>query len=262
MMVGRGAPRSTRSPAKPLDPLLKIENLTVIDDRGLKGARPTLSVRGGEILGIARVDANGQSELIDAIAGLRPVIRASQSTAKGDARAGKGDARRRPRSYPEDRHRRGLVCRSLTENLALHAYRKPPMSFRGFSTCRRCSRAHAGCSRSSTARRRPDDAGGGPVGRQSAEGRPRTRDRRRSEGAHRRSADPRPRRRRDRVRPPPPDRAARCRARDPPRLARARGDPLAVRPHPRHVRGPHRRRVPAVGDRRGARVRDDRGPTR
>ena len=45
---------------------------------------------------------------------------------------------------------------------------------------------------------------------------------------------------------------------DPARLARARGDPLAFRPHPRHVRGRDRRRVPADGDRGGARHRHDR----
>ena len=141
MMVGREVLlRVDKEPSKPLDPLLEVENLTVIDDRGLEAVRDlTLSVRGGEILGIAGVDANGQSELIDAIAGLRPV-KSGRITVDGEdvthvraketLDAGLGH-------IPEDRHRRGLVLPfTLTENLALHAYRKPPMSIRGFLNLR------------------------------------------------------------------------------------------------------------------------------
>src|SRR5439155_18765988 len=68
------------------------------------------------------------------------------------------------------------------------------------------------------------------------------------------------RRRRDRVRAPPARRAARHRPGGAARVARAGGDPVAVRPHPRHLRGPDRGRVPAERDGGGARVRDDGRP--
>src|SRR5436305_8651858 len=75
MMVGREVLlRVDKKPAQPAGPLLSVEELVVIDDRGLETVRGvSLQVRAGEIVGLAGVDANGQSELIDAIAGLRHV---------------------------------------------------------------------------------------------------------------------------------------------------------------------------------------------
>src|SRR3989440_7505467 len=74
MMVGREVLlRVDKTPPAPGDALLQVEDLTVLDDRGLEAVRDlSLTVRGGEVLGLAGVDANGQTELIDAIAGLRP----------------------------------------------------------------------------------------------------------------------------------------------------------------------------------------------
>ena len=93
------------------------------------------------------------------------------------------------------------------------------------------------CSRSTTsAAASPTTLALLALGRQPAEGRDRARDRRGAEGADRRAADARARRRRDRVRPPPADRAARRRPRRAARLARARGDPLAARPRAGHLR--------------------------
>jgi simple sugar transport system ATP-binding protein len=141
MMVGREVLlRVDKKPPQPGDPLLQVENLSVVDDRGLEAVRDlSLSVRAGEILGVAGVDANGQSELIDAIAGLRPVksgriVIDGEDVTHANARdaldAGLGH-------IPEDRHRRGLVLPfSLAENLALHAYRDPPNSERGFLNLR------------------------------------------------------------------------------------------------------------------------------
>jgi simple sugar transport system ATP-binding protein len=141
MMVGREVLlRVDKPPARPQEPLLQVEHLTVIDDRGLEAVRDvSLEVRAGEIVGIAGVDANGQSELIDAIAGLRSArsgrvildgADVTNGTAKGALDAGLGH-------IPEDRHRRGLVLPfSLTENLALHAYRHAPNSRGGFLNLR------------------------------------------------------------------------------------------------------------------------------
>jgi ABC-type uncharacterized transport system ATPase subunit len=141
MMVGREVLlRVDKPPAKPGGPLLQVENLSVIDDRGLETVHDvSLDVRAGEILGLAGVDANGQSELIDAIAGLRQpksgriVVDGQDITrvhAKEALDSGIGH-------IPEDRHRRGLVLPfSLTENLALHAYRQAPNSRYGFLNLR------------------------------------------------------------------------------------------------------------------------------
>jgi simple sugar transport system ATP-binding protein len=136
MMVGREVLlRVDKPPAVPGEPLLVVEHLTVLDDRGLEAVRDvSFEVRGGEILGLAGVDANGQSELIDAIAGLRPAAAGrivldgrdiTHATARDVLDSGIGH-------IPEDRHRRGLVLPfTLTENLALHAYRSAPNSQHG-----------------------------------------------------------------------------------------------------------------------------------
>ena len=133
MMVGREVLlRVDKHASTPGAPLLQVEDLRVIDDRGLEAVRDvSFEVRGGEIVGLAGVDANGQSELIDAIAGLRHPASGrivvdghdlTHANAKESLDAGVGH-------IPEDRHRRGLVLAfSLTENIALHGYRSPPNS--------------------------------------------------------------------------------------------------------------------------------------
>jgi simple sugar transport system ATP-binding protein len=125
LMVGREVLlRVEKRPGEPTEPLLRIEGLTVIDDRGLEKVRGvSFEVRGGEIVGIAGVDGNGQTELIDAIAGLRKVdagriVVGDEDVTDEGCRdcldAGLGH-------IPEDRQRRGLVLDfSLAENIALH----------------------------------------------------------------------------------------------------------------------------------------------
>jgi simple sugar transport system ATP-binding protein len=137
MMVGREVLlRVDKEPAQPGEPLLQVENLVVQDDRGLETVRGvSFDVRAGEILGLAGVDGNGQTDLIDAIAGLRSAASGrivvdgkdvSDATAREALDAGIGH-------IPEDRHRRGLVLPfSLAENLALHDYRHAPESRLGF----------------------------------------------------------------------------------------------------------------------------------
>jgi general nucleoside transport system ATP-binding protein len=130
-MVGREVLlRVEKPPAQPGDLLLDVKELRVLDDRGIEKVRDlSLSVHAGEIVGIAGVDGNGQTELIDAIAGLRKVESGSvevagRALANASARemfdAGLGH-------IPEDRQRRGLVLEfSIAENVALHDYAKPP----------------------------------------------------------------------------------------------------------------------------------------
>ena len=132
-MVGREVLlRVEKRPADPGEALLEVEDLRVLDERGLEAVRDvSFEVRSGEIVGIAGVDANGQSELIDAITGLRRadsgrIVVAGREFRHRSARemldAGVGH-------IPEDRHRRGLVLDfTLAENIALHDYAKPPDS--------------------------------------------------------------------------------------------------------------------------------------
>ncbi|HEV2591364.1 MAG TPA: ABC transporter ATP-binding protein [Gaiellaceae bacterium] len=136
MMVGREVLlRVDKKPPQTGAPLLQVEDLHVFDDRELEAVRgATFEVHAGEIVGLAGVDANGQSELIDAIAGLRS---AASGRITLDGRDVTGDSARDMIDaglghIPEDRHRRGLVLPfTLAENLVLHGYRKKPESRRG-----------------------------------------------------------------------------------------------------------------------------------
>ena len=142
MMVGREVVlRVEKPPAQPGEVLLSAEDLVVVDDRGLEACRGvSLEVRAGEIVGIAGVDGNGQSELIDALTGLRQpasgrIVVGGKDVTNASARDvldnGMGH-------IPEDRQRRGLVLDfSLAENLALHDYRTPPESRFGWLFPRR-----------------------------------------------------------------------------------------------------------------------------
>ena len=137
LMVGREVLlRVDKKPAEPGEPLLEIADLHVADERGLPSVRGvSLTVHGGEIVGIAGVDGNGQSELIDAITGLTK----AQS---GEVRVGGADVTNDSARelldegighIPQDRQRRGLVLDfTLAENLGLHDYRKEPNSRFGF----------------------------------------------------------------------------------------------------------------------------------
>jgi len=130
-MVGREVLlRVDKPPAQPGETLLEVDDLHVVDDRGIeKVSGVSFTVRGGEIVGIAGVDGNGQSELIDAIAGLRRIASGSIRVAGQECRhatpremldAGVGH-------IPEDRQRRGLVLEfTIAENIALHDYGEPP----------------------------------------------------------------------------------------------------------------------------------------
>jgi ABC-type uncharacterized transport system ATPase subunit len=142
MMVGREVLlRVDKKPAQPAEPELAVEDLHVLDDRGLEAVRGvSFQVRAGEIVGVAGVDGNGQSELIDAIAGLRRIASGRVTVAGRDVTdaspkealdAGLGH-------IPEDRQRRGLVLEfSLGENLALHDYDHEPFSKAGWLFPRR-----------------------------------------------------------------------------------------------------------------------------
>jgi simple sugar transport system ATP-binding protein len=142
LMVGREVVlRVEKPPAEPGDVQLEVEDLTVLDERGLEAVRgASFQVRAGEIVGIAGVDGNGQTELIDALTGLRRpssgrIVAAGKDITSADSRTcldlGVGH-------IPEDRQVRGLVLDfTLAENLALHDFRKEPDSKWGWLYPRR-----------------------------------------------------------------------------------------------------------------------------
>jgi general nucleoside transport system ATP-binding protein len=131
MMVGREVLlRVDKPPATPGEPLLEVENLRVFDELGLGAVNGvSFDVRRGEIVGLAGVDGNGQSELIEALSGLRKVEAGTVRLAGRDVTgASAHDVLHRGLGHiPEDRQRRGLVLNfSLAENLALHDYDAEP----------------------------------------------------------------------------------------------------------------------------------------
>jgi general nucleoside transport system ATP-binding protein len=130
-MVGREVLlRVDKGAAEPGDVLLDVHDLHVRDDRGLEKVRGvSFQVHAGEIVGIAGVDGNGQTELIDALTGLQKIESGSMTI------GGRSLAHATPRDaldagvghIPEDRQRRGLVLEfSIYENVALHDYASPP----------------------------------------------------------------------------------------------------------------------------------------
>jgi simple sugar transport system ATP-binding protein len=133
MMVGRDVLLQVeKTPAEAGDILLEIEELHVVDDRDLPAVRGvSFQVRAGEIVGIAGVDGNGQSELVEAITGLR---RAQSGEIKVVGQAVQHASARKMLDVgvghiPEDRQRRGLVLEfTIAENAELHDYNRPPAS--------------------------------------------------------------------------------------------------------------------------------------
>lgn len=136
MMVGRDVELVVeKGPAKLGKNILQVSELHVLDQRHLPAVRGvSFSVRAGEIFGIAGVDGNGQSELVEAITGMRRPT-SGRVVINGHDLTGA-----RPREVfesgvvhiPSDRHRHGLVLDfTIAENMILQTYYKPPFSNRG-----------------------------------------------------------------------------------------------------------------------------------
>lgn len=136
MMVGRKVNvRINNAPYEPKEKVLEIRDLTVLDSRKVKAVNQlNLTVHGGEIMGIAGVDGNGQTELVEAITGLRKVKEGAIEINGNDVtnhktrkiiEAGLG-------YIPEDRQKHGLVLDfSIGENMVLQTYYKKPYAFAG-----------------------------------------------------------------------------------------------------------------------------------
>ena len=136
MMVGRSVSFKTEKQAsQPKEVVLSIKDLVVNENRGVPAVKNlSLDVRAGEIVGIAGIDGNGQSELIQAITGLRKVESGSIEL-KGDSIVGLHPRQITELSVghvPEDRHRDGLILEMMiSENIALQTYYKEPHSKNG-----------------------------------------------------------------------------------------------------------------------------------
>ena len=136
MMVGRSVSFVTeKEEAQPKEVDLQISDLVVNENRGVPAVKElSLDVRAGEIVGIAGIDGNGQSELIQAITGLRKV-KSGSIKIKGQEVVGLSPRKITEMNVshvPEDRHRDGLVLEMmLSENIALQTYYKEPLSKNG-----------------------------------------------------------------------------------------------------------------------------------
>lgn len=136
MMVGRQVQfKTVKEPSNPKEVVLDIEHLTVKDSRNVTVVDDLdLSIRGGEIIGLAGIDGNGQSELIQAITGLRSVTTGSIKIKDIDI------TNQSPRfitesgvgHIPEDRQKYGLILQlTLDKNMVLESYYKAPFSKHG-----------------------------------------------------------------------------------------------------------------------------------
>jgi simple sugar transport system ATP-binding protein len=133
LMVGRSVQlRVTKPPASPGDVRLDVQGLTVANEQGKSGLdEVSFQVRAGEILGVAGVQGNGQTELCEALLGLVPAAAGAvwlegqdltHATPRQRLHSGIG-------YIPEDRQEDGLVAGfSVGENLMLDVYNEPPYS--------------------------------------------------------------------------------------------------------------------------------------
>lgn len=127
MMVGR--PVSFKVDKKPFSPgpvLLDVQHLTVLRENDAVAVNDlTLNVRAGEIVGIAGVQGNGQSELVEALAGVRRVAGGSVTFQGKDINAASARDRHRlgMAHIPEDRQRTGIIAAfTVAENMVLDTY--------------------------------------------------------------------------------------------------------------------------------------------
>ncbi len=136
MIVGRDVLlRVTKTEADPDRTLLEIKDLSVSGKNGPAVKGISFSVRSGEIVGIAGIEGNGQTELIEALSGLNKV---TGGTVEFDGKDVTNQSARQLKELriahiPEDRHKRGLLLEAdLAENSILGVHYRPPVSVGGF----------------------------------------------------------------------------------------------------------------------------------
>lgn len=129
LMVGRQVTlKVQKQPAEPREPVLTIENLSAANAQGVETLHEiSLDVRAGEIVGIAGVDGNGQTELIECLTGLRkPSGGRIRLKGREITRLSPGQISEAGMGHiPEDRRKRGLVLDfTVAENMVLGSQRK------------------------------------------------------------------------------------------------------------------------------------------
>jgi simple sugar transport system ATP-binding protein len=133
MMIGRDyIPTVQKAPAHPGDVVLRVQGLQAADDRGLLVLRGVnLSVRAGEIVGIAGVEGNGQTELVEVLTGLRKAT-GGRVTLLGCAITNLSPRAVREAGLahiPEDRLKHGVApAASIRDNIAMSRYYRPPLA--------------------------------------------------------------------------------------------------------------------------------------
>lgn len=136
MMVGRPVSfKVSKSKSKPGEPILTVDQLSVQNNKKVLGLKDfSLTVRAGEIVGIAGVEGNGQTELVEAITGLRKV-ETGKITIDGEDITHYSVRKRTLTGIghiPEDRHKHGLVLDyTMEDNMVLQVYFKKPFSSNG-----------------------------------------------------------------------------------------------------------------------------------
>ncbi len=136
MMVGREVSfKVDKIDATPSDVIVKIDNLSVNNNKRVLGLKNfSLELKKGEIVGIAGVEGNGQTELVEALTGMRSVV-SGTVTYKGEDITGKSIRNRIDLGIahiPEDRHKRGMVLDyTVEDNIVLKSYKNKPFSKRG-----------------------------------------------------------------------------------------------------------------------------------
>lgn len=136
MMVGRQVSfKVQKKHQEPGKVVLKVKNIAVMNNKGVLGLKEfSLDVHSGEILGIAGVEGNGQTELVEAITGLRKIETGNIYLNNQDI-TGLGVRERINAGMahiPEDRHKYGLILDySLEENLVLKVYYQEPYAKKG-----------------------------------------------------------------------------------------------------------------------------------
>lgn len=133
LMVGRKVLlRVEKAPAQPTAPVLEIENLSVVDSVGVERLRDvSLTVHAGEILGLAGVAGNGQSELLEVLGGMRPgqgTVRLNGHPLALTGQNADGQARRAAGigHVPEDRQREGLIMPYTAWENSVFGYHRDP----------------------------------------------------------------------------------------------------------------------------------------
>jgi len=137
MMVGREVSfKVDKEPGKPGELVLDIKDLTVLNARKYEALKKfSINVRRGEIVGLAGVEGNGQTELVEAVTGLRDIV-SGTITLHGDNITHLSRRKRNELGIahiPEDRQKHGLVLEfTVGENLILKSYYQEPYSKHGF----------------------------------------------------------------------------------------------------------------------------------